>query len=451
MFFNKSMRAMSLPAAPLTLPLLSIDTPVTWRVPGSKSLTNRAFVLAALSSGETTLRGILRSDDTLHMQRCLRQLGIESTDVDETTVTVHGGRDRLLAPREDLFVGNSGTTVRFLTALAALVPGPVTLVGDAHMAKRPIEDLLHVFDQLGVDYTCATGCPPLTVYGGSLPGGIVRMRGDRSSQYFSALLMAAGAADAELQIEIEGQLVSRPYVAMTRAIIDDFGGCTEENPHGFLVRPREISGTTITIEPDASAASYPWACALACGIPVTVPDLTYASLQGDVDFTKVLEQFGATVTEHTDADQRGLTVAPGAAASSSELTLNMHHISDTVMSIAAIAPLLGRTVTITDIANIRIKETDRLQALVNELGRLGQKIDAGKDWLRITPATVQAAHIECYADHRMAMSFAILGAATGHVTITDPACVSKTYPNFWQDLGVIYHSAGQHVPWPVAL
>ena len=190
--------------APLVIPRLPGPVDVTWAVPGSKSITNRALVLAALADGETRLTGALESDDTRHMRAALTRMGIEIADAPGDTLVVRGGRARLHAPDGPLFVGNSGTTVRFLAAMAALVDGEVTLVGDDAMAKRPIHVLVDALRALGADVTCATGCPPLTVRGGRLRGGRVRMRGDQSSQYFSALLMAAGFADADLDVEIEG-------------------------------------------------------------------------------------------------------------------------------------------------------------------------------------------------------------------------------------------------------
>ncbi|HSC85893.1 MAG TPA: 3-phosphoshikimate 1-carboxyvinyltransferase, partial [Polyangiaceae bacterium] len=229
---------MSFPAGPLAItPLRSPSEaqPFVWHVPGSKSITNRAFVLAALAEGETVLRGVLHSDDTRHMRNALTELGIEFIDMDATTVRVRGGRSRLRTPSKELFIGNSGTTVRFLAGLAALVPGPVTLVGDEHMAKRPIQDLIDGLAQLGVRVDCATGCPPLTVHGGSLPGGVVSMRGNKSSQYFTALLMAAPLATSELTLEVEGELVSRPYIGITLSMMRAFGVAVEESEKRFVI------------------------------------------------------------------------------------------------------------------------------------------------------------------------------------------------------------------------
>src|SRR5450755_499787 len=223
------------PQGPLAIPELPRPPELTWRVPGSKSITNRALVLAALADGESVLEGVLHSDDTRHMRSALSALGVPIADAGPSTLVVQGGRGRLRAPEEPLFVGNSGTTVRFLAALSCLVPGKVTLVGDEAMARRPIQDLVDGLRQLGVRIDCDSGCPPLTIHGGRLPGGTLRMRGDRSSQYFSALLMAAVLAEAPVTVELAGNLVSRPYVEITRRMIEDFGGQVDDSELGFFV------------------------------------------------------------------------------------------------------------------------------------------------------------------------------------------------------------------------
>src|SRR3954471_6520485 len=228
------------PPGPLLVPKLSSPPQLTWRVPGSKSITNRALVLAALAEGESTLEGVLHSDDTRHMRNALSALGIAIEDLGPTTLRVRGGRGRLRAPQEALFVGNSGTTVRFLTALACLVPGTVTLVGDEAMARRPIQDLVDGLRQLGVQIDCATGCPPLTVHGGRLSGGTLSMRGDRSSQYFSALLMAAVLADGPVTVELAASPGSRRYIEITRRMIADFGAQVDDTGRGFHVHAQPV-------------------------------------------------------------------------------------------------------------------------------------------------------------------------------------------------------------------
>jgi 3-phosphoshikimate 1-carboxyvinyltransferase len=436
-----------IPSGPIEIARLAAPPRLTWRVPGSKSITNRALVLAALADGTSELSGVLESDDTHHMRAALEALGIGIETRDETTLVVSGGRSRLRAPDAPIFIGNSGTSVRFLAALATLVPGPVTLAGDDAMARRPIADLVDGLRQLGVGVDCETGCPPLTVHGGRLPGGAVRMRGDRSSQYFSALMLAAGAAEADVEIQVEGRLVSRPYVEITRRMAADFGGRVDAGSTSFVIHATGgYRARRYAIEPDASSASYPFALAAATGGSIVVPGLGPSALQGDYAFTRVLEEAGASVHATTDETRvdgamRGGDVAVGA------VDVDMHDISDTVMTLAAIAPLADGPTRIRNIANIRIKETDRLAALATELGKLGQDVTEGADFLEIRPRPIRPALVHCYADHRIAMSFAVLGLAAGGVGIDDPACVAKTYPGFWDDVRACYRSVGQTPPW----
>ncbi|MGC4090513.1 MAG: 3-phosphoshikimate 1-carboxyvinyltransferase [Polyangiaceae bacterium] len=428
------------PAGPLVIPRLPAPPRLVWRVPGSKSITNRALLLAALCDGQSRLDGVLASDDTRHMRVALEALGIEIQERGDS-LFVRGGRERLRPSPEPLFVGNSGTTVRFLAALACLVDGETTLVGDEAMAKRPIQVLVDGLRQLGVDVRCDTGCPPLTVRGGRLPGGRVRMQGDRSSQYFSALLMAAGLAEADVEVEIEGELVSRPYVDITRRMVTDFGGAIEETPSGYVVRAvASYRARDYRIEPDASAASYPFALAAASQGMVEIPGLGEGPLQGDYGFVDLLSQMGAQVEKHADR-----TIVRGGALRG--IDVDMRDISDTVMTLAAIAPLCAGPTRIRNVANIRIKETDRLAATAAELERLGQHVTTGPDWLAIEPRPLTPAVVQTYADHRMAMSFAVLGAVSGGVSIEDPSCVAKTYPRFFDDLAAAYRAAGSSNPW----
>ena len=418
-----------MPSVPLTIhparPGLSAD----WRVPGSKSITNRALLLAALAEGTSVLDNVLEADDTTHMRRCLAAMGVDCVDAPDRQLLVHGGRSRLRAAGGELFVGNSGTTVRFLAALCALVPGEHRLVGDAAMAKRPIQDLIDGLAQAGVAVDCPTGCPPLTIRGGSFAGGAIRMRGDRSSQYFSAIMLVAGLAGAETRIAVEGTLVSRPYVEMTRRMVADFGGAIDDDgAGGFIVR--RTAGYRCrgyAIEPDASAASYPFALAAAGAHAIRVPGLDRRSLQGDIAVLDLLARMGAEV-----ASAGGATTVRGSGRLDG-IEADMHHISDTVMTIAAIAPLARGATVIRNVANIRLKETDRLLATVTELRRLGQQVEHGEDWLRIEPRPLRPATIDCYHDHRMAMSFGVLGSIVPGITIADPGCVAKTYPGFWAD------------------
>jgi len=425
---------------PLPIPRLTTRVDRQWKVPGSKSITNRALLLAALAEGTSVLENVLTSDDTEHMRTCLGQLGIPISDGAPGQVIVQGGRSRLRPSPSPLYVGNSGTTVRFLTALATLVPGSTTLIGDAAMAKRPLADLVDGLRSLGVAIDCATGAPPLTVHGGQLAGGRIAMRGDRSSQYFSALLLVAAHAQADLHIEVVGSLVSRPYVEMTARMVRDFGGSIDTSASGFAAhRATAYRARSYWVEPDASSASYPFALAAAGGHRLVVPRLDASSLQGDYHLVDMLERMGAVV----EREATFTAVSGPGVGRLRGIEADFGDISDTVMTVAAIAPLCTTPVMLTGIGNIRIKETDRLLATVTELDRLGCTVSCGEDWLRIEPGTPRPATVHCYHDHRMAMSFSVLGAIHGGVTIEDPSCTAKTYPGFWDDLGSLYPAA----PW----
>jgi 3-phosphoshikimate 1-carboxyvinyltransferase len=416
----------------LRIPKLSGTIKRTWNVPGSKSITNRALLLAALGEGTSVVENVLASDDTLRMREGLEALGIAIRDGGPNQLIIEGGRSRLRPPAQPIFVGNSGTTVRFLAAAAALVPGPVTLVGDEAMAKRPIADLVEGLRQLGLQVDCANGCPPLTVHGGTLAGGSIKLRADKSSQYLTALLLVAGLGEKPLDVELVGTLVSRPYIEMTRRMVADFGGLIEETRTGFRAKRCAVyRARGYRVEPDASSASYPFALA-ALGHDITVPDLGTRTLQGDHAFIELLRRMGAQVEAGAV-----ITHVIGVAGLVG-IEADMHHISDTVMTLAAIAPLADGPTTIRNVANIRIKECDRLMAMVTELRKLGQEIEHGDDWLRIVPRPLTPATVHCYRDHRIAMSFGVLGAATGAVTVDDPDCVAKTYPGFWDDLRSCY-------------
>jgi 3-phosphoshikimate 1-carboxyvinyltransferase len=264
------------------------------------------------------------------------------------------------------------------------------------------------------------------------------MRGDLSSQYFSALMLAGGAAEADIELEVEGRLVSRPYIEITRRMVEDFGGKIEVTKEGFWWKGGgHYAARRYDIEPDASSASYAFAFAAATGSRVRVPLLGPGALQGDYGFVDLLERAGAKVertAEHTTV-QGGSTLRG--------IDADMFNISDTVMTLAALAPLAEGTTSIRNVANIRIKETDRLAATVAELRRLGQVVSEGPDFMKIEPRPLTPAVVQSYKDHRMAMSFAILGTAKDGVSIEDPACVAKTYPEFWRDLATLYPTA----PW----
>lgn len=406
----------------------------TIRPPGSKSITNRALVCAALARGTSQLTGVLDSEDTQVMMAALRQLGVQ-VDHDAATkqLTVVGCGGAIAASSAELYIANSGTTVRFLTALAALGQGEFRLDGTPRMRQRPIADLLVALQQLGVQAECLSpgGCPPVVIRATGLRGGWVRLRGDVSSQFLSGLLLAAPYAQSPLDIEIDGPLVSQPYVHMTLAVMRSFGvnnvTTTSDLSRFHVPAPQTYDARPYAIEPDASAASYFFAAAAIAGGRVTVAGLSRDSLQGDVEFVNVLEKMGCQVQWQPAA----ITVT---AAALRGVTVDMNAISDTVQTLAAVALFAKGATTVTGVGHIRHKETDRIGALATELRKLGAEIEEMSDGLRITPGPLRAAAIDTYQDHRMAMSLALVGLRIPGVEIRDPGCTAKTYPEFFADL-----------------
>ncbi|MGD9721366.1 MAG: 3-phosphoshikimate 1-carboxyvinyltransferase [Pirellulales bacterium] len=422
----------SIEIQPLSKPLAAVARP-----PGSKSLTNRALVCSALAQGTSTLHGALASDDTAVMIDGLRGLGFEIEEQDDgrkLTVAGHGGS--VPARFADLYIGNSGTTVRFLTALAALGEGIYRLHGTPRMHERPIQDLLDALSAIGVDAISEprTGCPPVMVRADGVRLSQASIRGDVSSQFLSALLMVAPCArgDAPVKIDIVGPLVSKPYVQMTVAVMEAFGAkvaCAQDLAH-FEIGRTGYQATTYEIEPDASAASYFWAAAAIAGGSVTVRGLTQESLQGDVAFCDCLAQMGCEVRYGRDAT----TVVGGPLRG---IAVDMNAISDTVQTLAAVALFAKGPTEIHGIGHIRHKETDRIGALANELRKLGAHVEERPDGLRIEPAQLKPATIDTYDDHRMAMSLALVGLRQPGVVIRDPGCTAKTYPQFFDDLAAL--------------
>jgi 3-phosphoshikimate 1-carboxyvinyltransferase len=413
----------------------------TVRVPGSKSITNRALVLAALSGGNT-LRGALQSEDTEVMIDSLRRLGFV-VDVDWAGGTVAVGSPTIsrIIPAEsaDLWVANSGTTMRFLTAMVSVDRGRYCLDGQPRMRERPIADLLDALRQVGVDARSETdnGCPPVLVSSEGWRGNVVRVRGDVSSQFLSALLMAGVRSQREwrpVRIHIDGPLVSRPYVSMTLSMMNEWGIAVdwEENEGAgevLIVDPHwQGHPNGYEIEPDATAASYFFAAAAITGGRVVVPYISGNSLQGDIRFLDLLQAAGCLVTRLMG---QAVTVKGDTLRG---IDADMNDISDTVMTLAAVACFAEGPTTIRNVAHIRHKETDRLAALAAELRRVGAEVDEFADGLTITPRPLHGAEIETYSDHRMAMSMALIGLKVPGVVIKNPGCVAKTYPHFFDDL-----------------
>ncbi|MBR0238397.1 MAG: 3-phosphoshikimate 1-carboxyvinyltransferase [Thermoguttaceae bacterium] len=418
--------------------------PITHRLdcavtpPGSKSITNRAFVTAALAQGTSTLTGVLASDDTQYMREALKLMGVEiEHDLQACTATVHGCGGFFPASSAELFLGNSGTSIRFLTGAAIHSDGQFVLDGVERMRQRPIGDLVDALRQWGVqiEYLQNETFPPIRVHG-SKRGGKTTVAGNISSQYLSALLMAGAGLENNAEIEVVGDLVSRPYVDMTAAVMKSFGVTVEQPTESRFVIPagQKYQSTTYAIEPDASAASYFFAAAAIVGGRIRVDGLTHAALQGDVRFVDCLEKMGCKVWEEdnatfvqNDGQLHGVTV-------------DMHHISDTAQTLAVTALFADSPTTITNVANMRVKETDRIAAVCTELRKFGAQVEEYPDGLKVYPLPVsqyKPASIETYNDHRMAMSFSLAGLRIPGVDIQNPECTSKTFPKFFDVLATL--------------
>lgn len=404
------------------------------RPPGSKSITNRALVCAALAEGVSTLSGALDSEDTHVMIDSLRRLGIPvERKAGGGQLLVSGCGGKIPATEADLFVDNSGTTIRFLTAMATLGSGTFRLDGVPRMRERPIGDLLSALNQLGADVKseAGTGCPPVLVRANGLPGGSATIRGDISSQFLSGLLMAAPLAQTNVELKVDGELVSKPYVTMTIGVMREFGA--EAHLSGLsrftIAGQQRYRCCEFAIEPDASAASYFWGLAAVTGGEVTVEGLSRNALQGDVDFVECLEKMGCRISHGS----HGITVS-GEEVQLRGIDVDMNGISDTAQTLAVVALFAAGPTTIRGVAHIRHKETDRIADLARELRKLGAGVDELADGLRITPRPLHGAIIETYNDHRMAMSFALAGMKIPGVVIQNPGCTAKTYPGFFEDL-----------------
>jgi 3-phosphoshikimate 1-carboxyvinyltransferase len=402
------------------------------RPPGSKSITNRALICAALAEGPSLLRGSLDSEDTRVMVAALQQLGVPvRVDTNRCELAVHGCGGQFPATAADLFLANSGTSIRFLTALATLGHGRYRLDGVPRMRQRPIGDLLAALRQLGakVDSESDNECPPVIVLADGLPGGRAAIRGDISSQFLSGLLLASPYAQAGVELLVDGPLVSQPYVRMTLAVMESFGvAVQDEGLTRFTIPPgHPYRGCQYAIEPDASAASYFWGAAAITGGRITVEGLSRDALQGDVGFCDCLQAMGCQVEYASDR----ITVCGGSLRG---IEVDMNAISDTVQTLAAVALFAQGPTTITGVAHNRLKETDRIADLARELRKLGAAVDERPDGLRIMPGPLRGATIETYNDHRMAMSLALVGLRVPGVVIGNPQCTEKTYPGFFADL-----------------
>ncbi len=400
-------------------------------VPGSKSITNRALLLAALADGESVLSGVLAADDTLAFAGGLRDLGFSVAEAPGAW-RVAGGAGRVPARAADVYCAEAGTAARFLLAAAAAGGGAYRFDAAPQLRRRPLAALLGALRAQGA-VTAPAGAEylPLTLHSRGLAGGGLRLPGDTSSQFVSALLMAAPLARASLELTVEG-LVSRPYVDMTVAMMADFGVAVSAEGHRrFVVPSATYRGREYAVEPDASTASYFFAAAALCGRVLVRGLHRDRCLQGDIRFLDVLEAMGCAVADEPE----GVRVTGPAALAG--ITVDMSDISDTFMTLATIAPLATSPVTITGIGNVRLKESDRIEAVEDNLRRLGVRAESGADLIRIHPGAPSGGRIDPHGDHRIAMAFSVLGLRVPGIVVEDPDCVSKTCPTFfdlWKSL-----------------
>ncbi len=418
----------------LTLKYISkIDGEVN--LPGSKSLSNRALLLASLAKGTTKITNLLDSDDTRYMLLALKQLGIKyrlSEDKTECIVEGNGGAIECDAPQE-LYLGNAGTAMRPLCAALCLGRGSYVLTGEPRMKERPIGDLVNALRQAGanIEYKGSEGYPPLSIEANGLNGGEVSIDGAISSQFLTALLMSAPMAKESMTITIIGELVSKPYIDITIDIMRDFGVEVEnDNYKRFYIKSGQSyrAVESFMVEGDASSASYFLAAAAIKGGRVKVTGIGKKSIQGDVQFVDVLEKMGAKI----EWGDRYVSVARDRLHA---IDMDFNHIPDAAMTIATMALFVDGTTTLRNIYNWRVKETDRLYAMATELRKVGATVEEGDDYLKITPPKkLKHASIDTYNDHRMAMCFSLLALDPVSVTINEPECTAKTFPTYFEVL-----------------
>lgn len=429
----------------VAIPVVNKPLVGTVRVPGSKSLTNRAVICAAMARGQSILTGVLESEDTIVMVDAWRKLGLRiEWDRNRSELLIDGCGGQPPIDQADLFIANSGTSIRFLTAALAATHGKYTLDGVPRMRERPIGDLIRGLKSWGADLQSQNSvdseCPPVLLQARGLEGGPASVRGDVSSQFLSGMLMAAPYCQNQVELRVDGALVSKPYVEMTISVMKHFGvevqtqkDSTTGNLEYRIRAPEAYAGAHYAIEPDASAASYFWAAAAITGGSIRVEGLGFDALQGDVGFVKILEKMGAKLTCGQSQNQVPWIEVSGRAQHG--VDVNMADISDTVQTLASVALFADSPTRVRGVAHNRHKETDRIGDLITEIRRLGGEAQEHEDGLTIFPCKLRGCEIETYRDHRMAMSFALVAMMVPDCLVLNPRCTEKTYPNYFEDLG----------------
>ena len=409
-------------------PISKLDAVLT--VPSSKSYSNRALLIAALADGESHIYNCLKCEDTRYMISALNSHNINIVE-DKTKVTVHGCNGFPGTSGKNIFVGNAGTTMRFLCSFAALCLGETIIDGSWRMRQRPLNDLIDGLSPLGVEIISQNenGCPPVKIKGGGIDGGETEMNGDKSSQYFTSILMSSPYAKKDVLIKVNGELTSRPYIDLTIDLMRIFGVNVENNSYSsfFIKSGNGYRAREYTIESDMTSATYFFAAAAITGGKVKVKNINISTMQGDIKFVDILKKMGCIVLKgenFIEVEGGGLT----------GINVNMNEMPDAVQTLAVTSLFAKGETRITGVSNLRIKETDRIKALATELSRIGAQVRELDDGLVIIPAKLQAAEIVTYDDHRMAMSFALAGLKIHGIRIKNPGCVNKSFPDFFKKL-----------------
>ena len=409
-------------------------------VPGSKSITQRALIAAALAEGESTLLGPLESEDTQYTAAALEQMGV-TVAINKEKWTVKGNAGRITTPDKEIFLGNNGTATRFLTSVAALGSGTFRISGDERMAERPILPLMQALQGWEVDISSINnnGCPPLLIKANGLSGGKTTLPEGKSSQYLSSLLLVGPYARQDAELDVEGEILSLPYVLMTLAVMEAFGISVGANEalNSYRIPQGIYSAREYAIEGDASNASYFYAAAAVTGGEVTVPNVPVPSLQGDAAFVALLARMGCQVNK----------IGEGLKVSGPEelkgITIDMADMPDVVPTLAVVASQARGRTTIKNIGHLRIKECDRLHVMAVELAKMGARVQELEDSLIIegkdSGAPLHGAEIKTYNDHRIAMSFALAGLAVPGVKVLGEECVAKSFPDFWERFKLLYN------------
>jgi len=414
-------------------PISQVNAVVT--VPSSKSYSNRVLLIAALADGQSQIDNCLSCDDTRYMIDALKSFGIKIIE-GKTQITIHGCSGQPQTPKNNIFVGNAGTSMRFLCSFAALSPGEIYIDGNWRMQKRPLKYLIHGLSELGVEIKSVNndGCPPVKIKGGNFQGGETVIGGEKSSQYFTSILLSAPYAKKDVTIKVKGELTSKPYIDLTLDLMKTFGAQVENRSYSsfFVKAGQGYKAKHYEVEGDASSASYFFAAAAITKGCVKIANLKPATLQGDIKFINVLKRMGCMIKK----EENHIEVHGGSLIG---IDINMNEMPDLVPTLSVIALFARGETKITGVSNLRIKETDRIKALATELAQLGGSVEELDDGLVIVPGKLHPAEIETYEDHRMAMSFAIAGLKIPGIKIKNPECVSKSFPGFFDELQTLYN------------